>query len=366
MAIQFADLVGETASNKPTAGGTFNLSGTAITGLNKFVDQITSGNQVICKAESSAGWMTFLGTFTDGTPDTLSVDSVRDSSTGSAIDFSGGDTVNIRLVADASYFNTLNVSALLTNKSETVTTANITGEVGKLHVCSIAGLTANRDFVLPATAAVGDRVGVAITDGDDTYALLLKPDAADTINGGSAGVEYTRLLVAGEIVIFRCVTANSAWIVEYANLDNLETIITGPDGAGGGQTVAGSTWVKITNCNTVVRDPVLQWDTTNKKFIPKRKGRWKIGACQVLGSGAPLADGKKVIVTLYKNGTRHKLLSRGYTGGAAASAGFGSMVDIVLTSLTDYIEIYIFHDDTTSDNYLDATYNYFTATWEGF
>lgn len=107
MSLQFGDMIKEPASNKPTAGGTFNLSGTASSGFEKFDSQITSGNQVICSAKSSAGQMEFIGTYTNAATDTITVDALRHSSTGSLIDFSGGDTVVLENVLDASIANQL-------------------------------------------------------------------------------------------------------------------------------------------------------------------------------------------------------------------------------------------------------------------
>jgi hypothetical protein len=96
----------------------------------------------------------------------------------------------------------------------TVTTANIDLTVNAWNYCTIAGLTADRDALLPATFSAGDWVGVHVVDGDATYELLLKPNTGDTVNGGSAGVEWSRLFIAGERVVFRATTANSAWVVE--------------------------------------------------------------------------------------------------------------------------------------------------------
>ena len=100
----------------------------------------------------------------------------------------------------------------LNANAQTVTTADITGAVGQLYVCTIAGLTANRNLTLPSASA-GEKVGVYIVDGDDAFTLILKGAASQTINGGSAATEWSRLFIAGEVVIFTCTAANT-WIVE--------------------------------------------------------------------------------------------------------------------------------------------------------
>ena len=61
---------------------------------------------------------------------------------------------------------------------------------------------------------MGERVGVYVVDGDATYELILKGAASQTINGGTAATEWSRVFIANECVIFRCIAANT-WIVEY-------------------------------------------------------------------------------------------------------------------------------------------------------
>lgn len=96
--------------------------------------------------------------------------------------------------------------------AQTVTTTDITGAVGQMYVLTIAGLTANRNLTLPS-AAPGQRVGVYVADGDDTYSVILLGAASQTINGGSAATEWSRVFIKGECVIFLCIAANT-WIVE--------------------------------------------------------------------------------------------------------------------------------------------------------
>jgi hypothetical protein len=96
--------------------------------------------------------------------------------------------------------------------NQTVTTTDVTGAVGQLYVCTIAGLTADRNLTLPS-AQVGERVGVYIVDGDADYALVLKGAASQTINGGTAATEWSRVFIANEAVTFLCIAANT-WIVE--------------------------------------------------------------------------------------------------------------------------------------------------------
>ena len=106
------------------------------------------------------------------------------------------------------------MAAALEHTSASPTTADPTVTVNTMHFLDLSGLTANRNFTLPAVAAVGDRAGVYITTGDDTYELIIKANTGDTLNGVSAS-EWSRVFITGEVVIMRCITANAAWLVEY-------------------------------------------------------------------------------------------------------------------------------------------------------
>jgi hypothetical protein len=105
----------------------------------------------------------------------------------------------------------INLASILINQSNTITTANLNGVVGTLHLCTIAGLTASRDFILP-TGSAGDLIGIYIVDGDVSFELLIKPSVTGTINGGAAGAEWSRLFIKGESLVLRC-TAADTWIV---------------------------------------------------------------------------------------------------------------------------------------------------------
>ena len=92
--------------------------------------------------------------------------------------------------------------------------AAIAAAVNTMYVRDISGFSADRTLTLPTTAAVGDRVGLMIETGDATYELLITAAASDTLNGVAGGTEWSRLFITGEVVIMRCVEANTTWVVE--------------------------------------------------------------------------------------------------------------------------------------------------------
>lgn len=100
-------------------------------------------------------------------------------------------------------------SSLLETDAQSPTTGNITGAAGKHYELDISGLTANRDFTLPASAAVGSMIAVTITTGDPDYELVLKGAATVTINNGSAATEWSRLFQDNESVLFRASSATN-------------------------------------------------------------------------------------------------------------------------------------------------------------
>jgi hypothetical protein len=95
-------LVKEIASNKPDASTAFNLPDSATAPARSFDSALASGAVVPYHATNGTDWEDGLGTFTAGSPDTLARSQILDSSTGSAIDFSAGGDVTVRIVWPAS------------------------------------------------------------------------------------------------------------------------------------------------------------------------------------------------------------------------------------------------------------------------
>lgn len=90
--------VEEVASNKPNAATAFNLPDSATAPARSFDSALASGAVVPYHATNGTDWEDGIGTFTAGTPDTLARNLILDSSTGSAIDFSAGADVAVRIV----------------------------------------------------------------------------------------------------------------------------------------------------------------------------------------------------------------------------------------------------------------------------
>jgi hypothetical protein len=148
--------------------------------------------------------------YTNGTPQ-VDRGTLEGSSAGPTTRVSFGSGAVVSVIATAASGNNWGLNQI----DASPTGAGVTGVVGTMHILDISGLTGDQDFTLPATCAIGDRVGVFLKVGDADHELSLKPASGDTINGGSPAAEWSRLFITGECVIFRCIAADTDWIVEY-------------------------------------------------------------------------------------------------------------------------------------------------------
>jgi len=289
--------VGMSVSGTPGTG-TITL-GSAESGYQSFATAYGANANVDVLIEDGTAWEIARDCTYTHSGTTLTRGTLEASSTGSAISLSGSAKVYVINTAERIRSTQ---AATLTTVSASITTANYDATINALHILDVSGLTANRDFNLPATAAVGDRVGVQLSVGDATYALLLKPAAGDTVNGGSAGAEWSRLFITGEIVIFRCVTADSAWIIEHDGripAIGAMTITGSPDGESAA-TFTRPTAASTPGTWTADADNCSMLDTANDKITVRRAGKYFCSA-STRTKDSPTAADKYNSLGLYKN-----------------------------------------------------------------
>jgi hypothetical protein len=146
------------------------------------------------------------------------VDTANSPAAGEFARFTDADTIEGRTAAEARADLDLepgvDVPRWLTDVAG-ASNADNTAAVNTRLVTDISGYTATRTTTLPATFAVGDLVEVYLSGGDDTYMQSVVPASGDTIDGGAAGAEHTKLYITGEKIRYRGVVANSAWTVDY-------------------------------------------------------------------------------------------------------------------------------------------------------
>ena len=261
---------------------------------------------------------------------TLSRGTLENSSTGSRIT-TFDNTAVVSVIATAAFGN----NAALNHVSASPTTAGVTGVVGTMHLLDISGLTASRNFTLPATAAVGDRVGVYITTGDDTHALIIIGDTGDTINGGSANTEWSRLFITNECVILRCVTADSAWIVEYDGRIPQQAMCRLTTAATGEPVDTVVTPTAYSGAWTATIDNASLSIVASSDIKVRRAGNFLVSAQGV--SGTNVTADKYFSVYLYLNGDANIAVGNQFIQSLATLGRVGAQTAMVPLAAGDYI-----------------------------
>lgn len=208
------------------------------------------------------------------------------------------------------------ISDGLTVTSASVTTSNVTGVEGTLHNLDVSGMTANRDFNLPTPSATGKRVGVRLSTGDATYALLLKINT----------VEWSRIFITSEIVIFVSTgTGAGDWAVEYDGRIAPNVRIY-HDAA---QTISNATFT-VLSFNTERWDVGENHDTStnNSRITVRRAGKYIVSASVLFDTNG---TGERIIYIL-RDGTANIAQMRFGSGNGATYAGLTISSEINMTA----------------------------------
>lgn len=275
--------------------GAFTIS-TASSGYRSFVagdDGLTFDGVLITEGTT---WEVRDGCVYTHSGTSLSRGTLMDSSTGSAIAFTSAAVLSQGGAAD---FARRAESAGLRSSTSSAD-ANLTMQVGVLHCVDISGFTADRTATLPAVAAVDDRVGLYISTGDDAYEMLITAASGDTLAGIAGGTEWSRVFITGEIVVLRCIVANTTWIVEEDGriaTGGLLFLSTDGDGEAAATwtlpTSVGGAWTTNSNTGTTI-------DTSTGKITVRRAGKYNIAAAA--RSKDALVDQKYYIIAVYVDG----------------------------------------------------------------
>lgn len=190
--------------------------GTTISGYNLYEDLDSQVNGITDHFDLAGVVATsgFIQVFYNGIAQDDDVVTVDVDGTGFTLDFVPANGDNL-----AAEYNSSNTpvgessGTELTNSNISPTTANVNAEVNYRYFADISGLTADRNFVVPA-GAVGDIIELCITVGDATYELVIIGDTSITINGGSAATEWSRLFITGESIKL-VASSTTNWQVIY-------------------------------------------------------------------------------------------------------------------------------------------------------
>lgn len=224
----------------------------------------------------------------------------------------------------------------------TGTDADTTMAVNTLYTVDMsAWATADRTYTLPATAAVGDIVGIVVTAGDASHELIITAASGDTLNGIAGGTEWSRLFITGEVVLMRCTVANTAWVVVQDGRLKVSCEISRTTV----QAITTGTNTKV-QCATVVTDPFGMADTTtNYRITVRRAGNY---AAEIFVAIGALDDRYRIVGRVYKNGvldsstpTMYMSVATALTGAAQGSFKLPAM------AAGDYIELWVYWDGTT-------------------
>lgn len=217
---KFGDRVKETTES--TGTGTINLAG-APTGFRAFSDEFTSGDDeisylIVDDPDNPTAYEYGKGTYTSGTPDTLSRDTVEGSSnSGAKVSFTAGTKTVIATPTSAD-FNVFGGDGPWASKSALVRaiTSNDTqlaADDGKLILAdgsgnSPAGLT----YTLLAASSANDGYVVTVMNTGASGSTTIDGSGAETINGATTLV----LTAQYQVATLRC--DGTQWYTEGAQM----------------------------------------------------------------------------------------------------------------------------------------------------
>jgi hypothetical protein len=180
------------------------------------------------------------------------------------------------------------------------TPAGLSGTVGQIDRLDLSGLSGHEIWRPPAVAAVGDICGFYIAAGDDTYELALRTETGDKIDGSSDYVsgDYSRYFITGEMVILKCLTADTDWAIIHENRIPCEFFMARTSALTG-----------LTGTNTVTGYGAASINTgscaNNSTGIVtvRRSGRWLLGGRTRINApgGVEIADQTKTNGVIVKN-----------------------------------------------------------------
>ncbi len=277
--------------------GTITL-GSAASGYQSFSAAHGANATVDVLITDGTAWEVARGCTYTHSGTTLSRGTLEASSTGSAISLTSAAVVSQIATADR---GRQWMAAALDHVAGT--DAATTMECNTLYVVDMsAWATADRTYTLPATAAVGDRVGILASAGSATYHLIITAASGDTLQGVAGGTELSRLFITGEMVIARCVAANATWVIEVDGRVPQVCVMRLSTSTSGNETA--STWTSPTSKSgvwTVDADNASLASAANDRFAVRRAGNYALAS----GGRAvnALADQAMFGIVLWKNGT---------------------------------------------------------------
>lgn len=243
-------------------------------------------------------------------------------------------------------------SAGMTKSIASVTTSNVTGVVGTQHILDVSGMTANRNFVLPAGTA-GDEIEVDIAVGDDTYALILIGNTGITITGNGVvtgtATEWSRLFISGEKVRFVATSATNWLVSDDGRIKQLGVMERQT-----AQSISTGTNTKIQLATSITNIGNVVDNATNYRITVRRAGTYTITGFVSLDAG--LDDQEIINLLIYKNGTFDRYLANYISAAAADKQSYVNLSYKKSLAAADYIELYVNHNEGAAVNTNTSNY----------
>lgn len=245
MAFVIADRVAETTTT--TGTGTLNLAG-ATTGFQSFVSGVGTGNTTYYVITDNTDWEVGIGTVTSGSPDTLSRDTVLQSTNSDAAVNWGAGTkdVFLSMPADrvvlgegdntftggnnftgASDFSagtmtlpgdTISLIKRIALSSKSTAYTGVIGDANSALLHPSADTTA-RTFTIPANASVAYPIGTTLTFVNQNAAgVLTIAITSDTMRLAGEGTTGSRTLAANGVATAYKITSTE-WIISGVGLE---------------------------------------------------------------------------------------------------------------------------------------------------
>lgn len=234
------------------------------------------------------------------------------------------------------------------------TTTNITATVTdniNYHVADVSGMTADRNFTIPAGTA-GKRIVLNISVGDDAFEFIVIGDTGITINGGVAATEWSRLFITNESVELLATSSTNWQVVHDGRIPcHGQMTLSANDTTNSANTLTLPTWDNaVINVGNIC-------DTTNYRFNIRRAGRYRVSGDYRADN--TVADGNYVFVQIYLNGSGGTQVAVSDARQSGASTAMSNAVSprSINCAVGDYLEYY--YQPQAANDGISATKSFF-------
>jgi hypothetical protein len=229
--------------------------------------------------------------------------------------------------------------ATLVNTEVTINGAT-TATINKMHLITDSGTPADYTIALPAVSGnAGKFVGFRVS-GSATKFFTIDPNSTEKI-WCARGEVSTRVYSKYETVILMC--DGTRWHVIYETMREIGFQAHQTSG----QSISAGGAAKV-NC------PVEDWDidscydnATNYRFQPAAPGIYKVGGIVSLAS---LGIDKQIWIAFRKNGAAPYYWPIAQTVSVSLDPNVAAEMEFSLNGTSDYIEMYIYHNDAGALN----------------